>query len=160
MINYKYFFEEFSHLDADIKKIFYDFFTNENPLLMITETHWAPNTDIYETANGIIIKMEIAGVKQKDIEIIYDKNKIKIKGRRPDYSVPDRVSCKQMEINYGEFEKIISLDEYKDKYIDEDKIKATYKDGMLFIFIPYLKKVEEKKNSIKIKIEEGEDIDE
>ncbi len=153
MINYNNFFDNFSKLDSDIKKIFYDFFSNENPLLMITETHWKPNTDIYETSKGIVIKMEIAGVKQEDIEITYQDKKLYIKGRRPDYSIPERVACKQVEINYGEFEKIVSFEEYKDKYIDDDNIKATYKNGMLIVFVPYFTEVKKKSNSIKIKIE-------
>ncbi len=159
MINYNNFFEEFAQLDGDIKKIFYDFFSNENPLLMITETHWKPNTDIYETAKGIVIKMEIAGVNQKDIEVTYHDKKLNIKGRRPDYAIPERVSCKQVEINYGEFEKTISFEEYKDKYIDDENIKATYKNGMLIVFVPYLKNTKKIANSIKIKIE-GDSINE
>ncbi len=143
---------EFNRLDAEVRKIFADFFFNENPLLMITETHWRPNTDIYETSKGIIIKIEIAGVKQNDIDITYKNGKLIVKGRRPDYSVPDRVQCKQIEINYGEFERTITIERNFEKSIDIDNIKATYKDGMLFIFMPFLKRIVSEQK-IKIEIE-------
>lgn len=145
---------EFNRLDIEVRKIFTDFFFNENPLLMITETHWRPNTDIYETSKGIIIKMEIAGVKQDDIDITYEMGKIIIRGRRPDYSVPDRVQCRQIEINYGEFERIISIESASEKAIDFENIKATYKEGMLFIFVPFLKVVRPER---KIKINIGDE---
>lgn len=144
---------EFNRLDSEVRKIFADFFFNENPLLMITETHWRPNTDVYETSKGIIVKMEIAGVKQNDIDITYENGKLIVRGRRPDYSVPDRVQCKQIEINYGEFERVITFERSIDRSIDTDNIKATYKEGMLFIFIPFLKKITPEQR-IKIKIEE------
>ncbi len=143
---------EFNRLDSEVRKIFADFFFNENPLLMITETHWRPNTDVYETSKGIIIKMEIAGVKQSDIDITYENGKLIVRGRRPDYSVPDRVQCKQIEINYGEFERVITLERSIDRSIDTDNIKATYKEGMLFIFVPFLKNVTPEQR-IKIKVE-------
>jgi len=143
---------EFNRLDSEVRKIFADFFFNENPLLMITETHWRPNTDVYETSKGIIIKMEIAGVKQSDIDITYENGKLIVRGRRPDYSVPDRVQCKQIEINYGEFERVITLERNIDRSVDTDNIKATYKEGMLFIFVPFLKNVTPEQR-IKIKVE-------
>jgi len=96
--------------------------------------------------------MEIAGVKQSDIDITYENGKLIVRGRRPDYSVPDRVQCKQIEINYGEFERVITLERSIDRSIDTDNIKATYKEGMLFIFVPFLKNVTPEQR-IKIKVE-------
>jgi HSP20 family protein len=142
---------EFSNLDSDIKKIFTDFFVNENPMLLSFETHWLPNTDIYETSKGIVIKMELAGVKKEDIDITYTKNKIIIKGIRHDYSIPEQIQCKQIEINYGKFERVILLKDYPDRAVNFNEIKATYKDGMLFIFVPFMKVV---KPEYKIEIKE------
>lgn len=151
MKHIKSFLLEFSKLDPDVRKIFSDFFIHENPLLMVTEIHWQPNTDIYETSKGIIIKMEIAGVKKEDIDITYKRNKIIVRGVRHDYSIPDRIQCKQIEINYGEFERIINFEHSSsDRTIDFENIKATYRDGMLFIFVPFLKII---KPEHKIKIE-------
>jgi len=144
---------EFTNLDSNVKKLFTDFFFHENPLLMVNETDWQPNTDIYETSNGLIVKIELAGVHQKDIDITYNKNSLTIKGKRHDYSVPDRVQCRQIEINYGEFERKIFIENGLDYTIDSDNIKATYKNGMLFIFVPY-KKIIKSNKSMKIEIDE------
>ncbi len=140
MIPLKLFLQELNNFDSDIKELFQEFLSHENPLLMVAETHWQPNVDIYETPKGIIVKVEIAGVKQKDLDISYYKNELIIKGKRPDYSIPDRIKCKRVEIPYGEFERHLHLDLPEDTEVDEENIKATLKDGMLFVFIPFFKK--------------------
>ncbi len=153
MIRFKTFFEEFDKLDSNIKKIFSDFFYNENPYLMIAETHWRPNVDVYITPTSIIIKLELAGIRQEDISISYVQDQLHIKGHRSDHSVPEKIGCQQVEINYGDFERTVTLENYQ-HLIDADNIKATYKDGMLYILLPLLERQEENKK-INIKITEG-----
>ncbi|MDD5066501.1 MAG: Hsp20/alpha crystallin family protein [bacterium] len=150
MLPFKNFLFEFDKLDTTIKEIFYDFFSHENPFLMVAETHWRPNVDIYDTPKGIILKLELAGVKQEDISIYFENNKLQIKGHRSDYSIPEKISCQQIEINYGDFERTISL-EYYSGLIDKENIKATCKDGMLYVLLPLLEKDGEAAR-IKIKV--------
>ncbi len=153
MIPFHHFLTEFSKLDTEVKKIFYDFFSNENPFLLAAESHWKPNVDIYRTKNGIIVKVELAGMKQKNLKILFENNKLKIKGSRHDYSIPEQVTCQQIEITYGNFERIINIDP-EDKKIDEDNINATFKYGFLLIYLPFSKQNKNtKKNEINI---EGE----
>ncbi|MBU1075650.1 MAG: Hsp20/alpha crystallin family protein [Spirochaetes bacterium] len=146
MIPYNRFLMEFTQMDEEVKQIFYDFFSNENPYLIAAETHWRPNIDMYRTEKGIIIKAEIAGVKQKSIKILFENNRLKIKGVRHDYSIPDQLTCQQIEISYGDFERNIRLDYPDNKRIDEKKINASYKDGFLLIYLPFrdLTKTEQK----------------
>jgi len=151
MVPFSHFITEFDKLNKEIKKIFFDFYSNENPFLSVSETHWRPNVDIYSTYIGVIVKAELAGVKQKDVTILFQNNKITIKGIRHDYSVPEKVNCQQIEIPYGEFERTLNIHHPKDKIIDEEKIKATLKEGLLFIYIPF--KDKEKNKEIKILIE-------
>jgi HSP20 family protein len=153
MMPFKNFLTEFDKLDSKIKRIFYDFFSHENPFLMVTETHWRPNIDIYTTANAIILKLELAGVKQEDLGITYENGRLLVKGHRSDYSVPDKISCEQIEINYGDFERSVNLEQFNG-LIDKENIKATYRDGMLFVFLPLFQRSEE---SMKIKIKVNKD---
>ncbi len=120
---------------------------------MISETHWRPNVDVYITPSGIILKTELAGVQEDEIDIAYEKGKLYIRGHRSDHSVPEKIACQQIEINYGDFERVISLDNYLN-LIDAENIKATYKDGMLYVFLPLLEKQEENKK-VQIKINQG-----
>lgn len=153
MVPFHHFLTEFNKLNTDVRKIFYDFFSNENPFLLIAESHWKPNVDIYRTKKGIIVKVELAGMKQKNLKILFENNKLKIIGSRHDYSIPEQVTCQQIEITYGNFERIISIDP-EDKKIDEDNINATFKYGFLLIYLPFSKQNKNtKKNEINI---EGE----
>ncbi len=152
MIPFNNFIIEFNKLDIEVKKIFYDFFSNENPFLIAAETHWRPNIDMYLSQKGIIVKAEIAGVKQKDIKIFFEDTKLRLKGIRHDYSIPEQITCEQIEITYGEFERLINIPTPSGKNINEKKINATYKEGFLFIYLPFINtSKKEKKIEIQIK---------
>lgn len=152
MVPFNHFLSELNKLDPEVKQIFYDFFSNENPFLMTSETHWRPNIDIYSTEKGIIIKAELAGIKQENIKIIFENNKLRIKGIRHDHSIEEQVNCQQIEIPYGDFERIITLQPPVNKKIVEDDIHATYKDGFLLIYLPFSdKNLQEKRIEIQVK---------
>ena len=151
MVPFTHFITEFNKLDSDIKKIFFDFWSTENPFLIISETHWRPNVDIYATKTGVIVKSELAGVRLKDLKLLFERNKLIIKGIRHDYAAPEQITCQQVEMPYGEFERSINITHPTNKKIDSDKLKATYKDGLLLIYLPY-KDIDNSKEKIEIEI--------
>ena len=135
MIKAKTIFIHFNRLDKETKNLFRDFFTRENPLLMPGESHWSPNTDIYETSKGVVVKMELAGVSQEQIEISCEGSTIIISGHREDHGLTEKTRCLQIEIPYGEFRRKIILP----KDLDFDRISARLQDGFLIIFVPLQK---------------------
>jgi len=46
--------------------------------------HWVPNTDVYATDSGLVIKVELAGMKSESLEITVEGNRLRIAGTRPD----------------------------------------------------------------------------
>ena len=88
--------------------------------------------DIYETAEEVIVLVEIAGMNKKDITVTLDNNILKISGVRPDYSPGTKNRIHQMEIDYGKFERIMKIA----IPIDTDNTIASYKEGFLKISIP------------------------
>jgi len=155
MVRFNHFVTEFNKLDSDIKKIFFDFFANENPFLVVGEKHWRPSVDIYSTDKGIIVKAELAGVKQKDLSLSFLDNKLAIKGERHDYTVTEEIACQQIEIPYGDFERNINIRPPEDKQIDEENIKAAFKEGILYIYLPF-ENIQKNEKKIEIKIEDDE----
>jgi len=99
-----------------------------------TEAHWAPNTDVYVTDLGVVIKVELAGMQRDDLELIIDGNKLKISGQRPDCCRTSKCKFLVMEINYGAFESVIELP----AGYDLTQAKATYQNGFLRIDVPLL----------------------
>ena len=71
--------------------------------------HWVPNTDVYVTDGGLVIKVELAGMKSDNLEISVEGNRVRISGSRPDCCRATKCSFLLMEISYGPFERYIEL---------------------------------------------------
>jgi HSP20 family protein len=91
--------------------------------------HWVPNTDVYETDNGLVVKVELAGMRS---EITVEGHRMRISGNRPDGCRAAKASFLVMEINYGPFESVLEL---PDAY-DLSQAKAAYLNGFLRIDVP------------------------
>ena len=96
------------------------------------ETHWDPNTDVYVTEAGIVIKVELAGMQRENLELTIDGHRLRISGQRPDGCRAPQCKFLVMEINYGAFETIIDLPEG----YDLNRAKAAYQNGFLRIDVP------------------------
>jgi len=111
-------------------------------LQLVTRPHfWRPATDVFETEQAIIIRVEIAGVREEDFTITLEDRTVVIRGMRLDTS--ERRAYYQMEIPYGEFASEVELP----TSVDMDKVEANYQDGFLRIVLP-------KVRSTRIHIEE------
>lgn len=95
--------------------------------------HWEPNTDVYVTDHGLVIKVELAGLRSEHLEIIVEEgNRIRIRGERPDTSRAPKCNFLVMNINYGPFESILELP----PGYDLTQAKAHYLNGFLRIDVP------------------------
>ena len=94
---------------------------------------WRPPTDIYETEEKFIIKVEIAGVREEEIEVAIENNLLLIRGNRVD-TPEQRAYYHQMEIQSGKFEIAAEIP----VPVDIEKAGAVYKDGFLTVTLPKL----------------------
>jgi len=102
------------------------------------DTHWVPNTDVYVTETGLVIKVELAGMKKEDLQLVIEGNKVKINGQRRDGCRSPKCKFLVMEINYGAFESIVELPEG----YDLPHAKASYQNGFLRIDVPLQKGID------------------
>ena len=98
--------------------------------------HWVPNTDVYETDNGLVVKVELAGMRSENLEITVEGNRMRIMGNRPDGCRAAKCSFRVMEINYGPFESLLELPEA----YDLSQAKAAYLNGFLRIDVPLMQR--------------------
>lgn len=98
------------------------------------ETHWTPNTDVYVTEEGLVMKVELAGMRKEDLQLVIEGSKVKINGHRPDGCRAAKCKFLVMEINYGAFESVIELP----AGYDLAKARAAYQNGFLRIDVPLL----------------------
>lgn len=99
---------------------------------MITRYYsWNPPTDVFESENSLVIRMEIAGMDKSDISIGIENNRLSISGTRKESS--SLKAYHQMEISFGEFQSLVNLPDG----LDLDQSDAKYEDGFLLITIPF-----------------------
>jgi HSP20 family protein len=110
--------------------------------------HWVPNTDVYATDNGLVIKVELAGMRSENLEITIEGNRLRISGNRPDGCRAPKCSFLVMEINYGPFESVLDLPQG----YDLGQAKAAYLNGFLRIDVPV---AQAQLKSTKVPIAEG-----
>lgn len=91
---------------------------------------WRPPTDVYETEDSVVIKVEIPGMSPDDFEISFAERILQIRGTRLDRERKLSYHC--LEIQYGEFLSEVYL---PGKYVEET-IDAQYENGFLTISLP------------------------
>jgi len=97
---------------------------------------WVPNTDVYATDTGLVVKVELAGMRSDHLEITVEGNQLRISGTRPDGCRAPKCSFLVMEINYGPFESVLELP----PGYDLSQAKAAYLNGFLRIDVPMVQR--------------------
>jgi HSP20 family protein len=91
---------------------------------------WSPPTDLFETEDKFVVRVEIAGLRDQDFAVTLEHNYLVIAGSRPD--IPERRAYHQMEIRFGEFSTVVALP----GPVDSDDTAAEYSDGFLVVTLP------------------------
>jgi HSP20 family protein len=116
---------------------------NDSPLNKSLSSY-APNIDVEETDNALILTADIPGMKKDDISIELDSNILSIKGERKRESEKNGKNYRRSERYYGSFERSFSLA----SDINSDAIEADYKDGVLTLTLPKKEQAKAKKISL------------
>ena len=91
---------------------------------------WHPLTDVYETEDKIVVRVEIAGMHEGDFSVSFDHHTLSIGGVRQE--IPEKRAFHQMEIYFGEFSTEIEIP----SPVDVANIAGDYQDGFLRITLP------------------------
>jgi len=101
---------------------------------------WAPVLDIYEDADKVTVKVELAGMKKEDFEIALEDGALTVSGRREGES---RESFRS-ERFYGSFSRTVALP----APVRPDDVKAAYEDGILTVVLHKAEEAKPKKITI------------
>jgi HSP20 family protein len=91
-----------------------------------------PAADVYETADSVVVLVELAGVKAEEIDISVEGRTLTVRGEREDRQRHLTRLYHQMEICCGIFERSVVLP----SEVDPQQASATYSDGILAIVLP------------------------
>ena len=110
-------------------------------------TCWSPATDIYETKDDYVFKVELPGISKEDVKVEVNGDNMEIKGERKEEKEIKREDYRRNERICGSFMRNFQLP----KNADGQKMSASMKDGILELHIP--KREESKTKAIPISIE-------
>lgn len=112
----------------------------------VTARPWSPAVDILETDNELVLKADIPGLDQKDIDIRIENGTLSIKGERKFEKEEKNKGFHRMERSYGSFVRYFTLPET----VDTEHVKADYANGVLTLTLP--KKEIAKPKAIKVQV--------
>ncbi len=119
-------------IQKGMERMMDDLFGRSRPFVGTGGHQLVPATDVYETSQGIFVISAISGVDKEDIRVILDGNLLSLSGIRKNLVLEPKTRIHQMELEFGRFERLIRIP----IAIDPDEIQATFKDGILKVFLP------------------------
>jgi len=108
---------------------------------------WTPLVDIVDREAEVVLKVDLPEMSQSEIDIKVEENTLTIHGERKFIKETPEDNYLQIERPYGVFHRQFTLP----KRIDQERIKATYKDGVLRIVLPKKEEIHPKPVSIEVK---------
>jgi HSP20 family protein len=105
-----------------------------------------PNVDCYRSQDppAVTVVVDLAGIDPDGVEVIVTERTVVIRGERRRPTLSCRVSYRQMEIEYGPFQRRVFLAED----VDPDSAEASYERGLLTVVLPLAQKPRTGKVSI------------
>lgn len=100
-----------------------------------------------------MVKAELPGLTAKDIDLTVDEDTLTIEGERRFSKEVKEENYYRIERRYGAFHRVIPLP----ASIQKDKVKATFRDGVLEVKMPKVKEVKPKRTKVAIEAEEPEE---
>ena len=127
---------------------FIDRFFNDRPgFYRNSDVKWAPRTDVHETEKEILVDVELPGIDKKDVKVELKENVLTISGERKYENKSKDGKNRLIERHYGEFTRSFTLPDT----VENDKISAAYKNGILTLTLPKAEKALPKEINVEVK---------
>ena len=140
-------FRNMSDVQGEVNHLFESFLGRPTTSSTAPATRiWAPVLDVHETKDDLVLNFELPGITEKDVSLSITGDLLTLKGERTanrDFKDEDAYHVERV---YGKFERSVQLP----MPVQADKVKATYRDGVLEVKLPKAEEVKPK--AIKIDI--------
>jgi HSP20 family protein len=98
----------------------------------VSQGVWLPPVDILERGNEVVLKIDLPGLSQNEIEVRVEENTLIVQGERRFIKEALDENYIQMERPYGTFRRVFNIP----RAIDQENVKASSKDGVLRVILP------------------------
>ena len=136
-------FRDFGDVQTEMNRLF-DSFLGRSAQAGGMERTWAPAVDMYDTKDELVVSTELAGLNEKDIHLSITGDVMTVRGERHWNQEVKQDHYYRSERWYGKFERSLPLP----VPVQSDKVKASYRDGVLTIRLPKIEEI--KPREIKI----------
>ena len=137
---------DIDEVQAEMNRLFGRFF-GQPTQSGVSERVWAPVADMYETKDDLVIKLDLPGMNEKDVQVSITGDLLSVKGQRLETQEVNQESYYRTERWAGRFERIFQLP----IPVQADKVRATYREGVLTVTLPKVEAVKPK--DIKIDVQ-------
>ena len=133
-------------IEAEINKIAGEVFLKKKDLLGLDES-WVPYVDVAENETYITVEVELPGVEQKDIQLVFYGNRIEIKGLKKEFPSGTRIKYLRLEREYGPFRRFVFLP----NAVHSEQTRAVLENGVLTIQFKKVRRKQERQVVLKIR---------
>jgi HSP20 family protein len=125
-------------LQSEMNRLFNTFFDTPTTGNGSTTRRWIPAMDLVETEDDFVLKADLPGLKEEDVNIEVEENVLTVSGERKSEHEDKREGYVRVERSYGSFRRSLTLP----KGVDAEAVTANFDNGVLEVHIP---KPEERK---------------
>jgi HSP20 family protein len=136
-------------LQNRLNSIFNDFARPEGEQDSLAMGSFIPPVDVYEDAQQLVLKLEVPGIKQEDLDVRVENQTLTVKGERKFETNEKEENFHRIERRYGSFTRSFTLPQA----VDTGAVKASYEHGVLTVSLA--KKEAAKPKQVKVEIGSG-----
>jgi len=142
-------FRDVLTLQNRLNSIFQDYNRGETAEEAMTTAAFVPPVDVYEDEHKIVLKLEVPGMKQEELNIQLENNQLTVRGERKFDKEEKEENFHRIERRYGSFYRSFTIP----NTVNPDSVKADYDAGVLRIQLE--KRAEAKPKQIKVQVGQG-----
>jgi HSP20 family protein len=136
---------EIGDIQSEVNRLFDTFFGRSTQAGM-PDRSWAPAADMYETKDELVMKVDLPGMSEKDVQVSITGDMLSLKGQRQDPETVEPEHYFRGERWAGRVERVFQLP----IPVQADNVKASYRDGVLTVTLPKVEEVKAKEIKIDV----------
>jgi HSP20 family protein len=134
-VTYRYADGSQQQLERHYRQLLQDALRQSQHAILQRSVTWRPLADIHESAEMMTVKIELAGMREEDIEVTLYEDALVVSGiRNDDHVHGENLYYHEAQIRYGAFR----VEVFIPSPIDREEVKARYENGFLWVDLPKL----------------------
>ncbi len=121
----------FSRFENEMERLMERFFRSDEEWLPVSQ-RFMPKLDMIESEEKFEVKLDLPGMKADQVHVDLKGTELWISGQKAEEREEEGKTYHRIERRHGEFQRVLPLP----ANVDEEKIEATFKDGVLTIVVP------------------------